>query len=61
MKETIDVHEIFASYFPDIKQWAYLVSEALEKGSICIETKNYHDLNVDDLKESSYVSSKPWD
>ena len=41
MAEAIDVHRVFAEYFPKIKPWAYAVSEALSEGSICVNTKVY--------------------
>ncbi len=41
MAEAIDVHRVFAEYFPKIKPWAYAVSEALSEGSICVNTEVY--------------------
>lgn len=43
MKKTgsIDIHKVFARYFPGIVPWAYALSEALSEGSICIDPDNY--------------------
>jgi len=41
MKQTIDVHKIFAEYFKGTETLAYALSSKLEEGNICLDIKEY--------------------
>jgi exodeoxyribonuclease V alpha subunit len=55
MAEPIDVHKVFAEYFPDIEPWAYGVSEALSDGSICIQTDKYQEDIENGIKKNPFL------
>ncbi len=41
MKQTVDVHKVFAEYFKGVEALAYAVSKTLEEGSICLDIEGY--------------------
>lgn len=55
MAESIDVHKIFAEYFPGIEPWAYSVSEALSEGSICINAGIYKNDVLNGIKVNPFI------
>jgi exodeoxyribonuclease V alpha subunit len=51
MADSIDVHKVFAEFFPGFEPWAYAVSETLGRGSICLDINQYQaDLLQNELK-----------
>lgn len=55
MKKSVDVHKTFASYFNGIEFWAYAVSQALEKGHLCLNIAGYQEqLKSSELENPFY-------
>ena len=55
MNESIDVHKVFAMYFPGIEAWAYAVSDALEEGSICLDIATYQKELAENIEQNAFV------
>lgn len=64
--EKINIHSVFSGYFPvpEIKNIAYLVSQKLEEGNICLDIGDYNKneaekINIDTLSRSPWITTAP--
>jgi exodeoxyribonuclease V alpha subunit len=58
MNEKVDVHKIFAEYFPGTKALAYALSLKLGDGHICVDIESYRkELELNEQPDGTYVLS----